>query len=116
MSSSPATYRGAYTALVTPFRNDRIDEPAFTRLIEEQISAGIDGVIPVGTTGESATLSMEEHLRVIEVAVQVVNHRTKVYAGTGSNSTSEAVYLTQEAKTLGVDGFLIVSPYYNKPT
>jgi 4-hydroxy-tetrahydrodipicolinate synthase len=107
---------GTYTALVTPFRDGAFDETAFAHLLEEQIAAGIDGVIPVGTTGESATLSMEEHLRVIEVAVQVVNHRTKVYAGTGSNSTSEAVYLTQEAKTLGVDGFLIVSPYYNKPT
>ncbi len=117
MPTSPAApCVGTYTALVTPFRDGAFDETAFAHLLEEQIAAGIDGVIPVGTTGESATLSMEEHLRVIEVAVQVVNHRTKVYAGTGSNSTSEAVYLTQEAKTLGVDGFLIVSPYYNKPT
>ena len=117
MSSSPtAPYVGTYTALVTPFRNDRVDETAFTRLLEDQIAAGIDGVIPVGTTGESATLSMEEHLRVVELAVQVVNHRVKVFAGTGSNSTAEAIYLTQAAKKLGADGFLIVSPYYNKPS
>jgi 4-hydroxy-tetrahydrodipicolinate synthase len=107
---------GTYTALVTPFRDGLVDEIAFARLLEEQISAGIDGVIPVGTTGESATLSMEEHLRVIELTVQVVNGRIKVYAGTGSNSTAEAVYLTQEAGSRGVDGFLIVSPYYNKPS
>src|SRR5271156_3564917 len=117
MSSSPAApCVGTYTALATPSRNGLVDETAFTRLLEEQIAAGIDGVIPVGTTGESATLSMEEHLRVIELAVQVVNHRLKVYAGTGSNSTTEAIYLTQQAKKLGVDGCLIVSPYYNKPS
>jgi 4-hydroxy-tetrahydrodipicolinate synthase len=116
MSSSSAAYRGAYTALVTPFRDDRVDEAAFTRLLEEQIAAGIDGVIPVGTTGESATLSMEEHLRVIELTVQVVKHRTKVFAGTGSNSTTEALYLTQQAEKLGADGFLVVTPYYNKPS
>ena len=116
MSSSPAAYRGTYTALVTPFRNDRVDETAFTRLLEEQIAAGIDGVIPVGTTGESATLSMEEHLRVIELTVQVVNRRAKVFAGTGSNSTAEAIYLTHESENRGADGFLIVAPYYNKPS
>ena len=117
MPTSPAApCVGTYTALVTPFRDGVVDETAFAHLIEEQVAAGIDGIIPVGTTGESATLSMEEHLRVIELAVNVANHRLKVYAGTGSNSTSEAVYLTQEAKTLGVDGFLIVSPYYNKPS
>src|SRR5271156_2963880 len=115
MPSSPS-YRGAYTALVTPFRNDQVDEAAFTRLLEDQIAGGIDGVIPVGTTGESATLSMEEHLRVIELTVQVVKGRTKVLAGTGSNSTTEALYLTQQAEKLGADGFLIVSPYYNKPS
>jgi 4-hydroxy-tetrahydrodipicolinate synthase len=116
MSSSSSAYRGAYTALVTPFRDDRVDEAALTRLLEDQIAAGIDGVIPVGTTGESATLSMEEHLRVIELTVQVVKHRTKVFAGTGSNSTTEALYLTQQAEKLGADGFLIVTPYYNKPS
>jgi len=107
---------GTYTALVTPFRDGLVDETAFTQLLEEQVAAAVDGVIPVGTTGESATLTTEEHLRVIELAVQVVNHRVKVYAGTGSNSTAEAIYLTQEARKLGADGFLIVSPYYNKPS
>jgi len=116
MSSSPTPYRGTYTALVTPFRNDRVDETAFARLLEAQIAAGIDGVIPVGTTGESATLSMEEHLRVIGLAVDVVKGRAKVLAGTGSNSTSEALFLTREAEKLGVDGVLVVSPYYNKPS
>jgi 4-hydroxy-tetrahydrodipicolinate synthase len=116
MPSSSAAFRGVYTALVTPFRDDRVDEAAFTRLLEDQIAAGVDGVIPVGTTGESPTLSMDEHLRVIELTVQVVKRRTKVYAGTGSNSTSEAIYLTQQSEKLGVDGFLVVSPYYNKPS
>jgi len=116
MPHSSSAYRGVYTALVTPFRDDRVDEAAFTRLLEEQVAAGVDGVIPVGTTGESPTLSMEEHLRVIELAVQVVKHRVKVIAGTGSNSTSEAIYLTKQAEKLGSDGFLLVSPYYNKPS
>jgi 4-hydroxy-tetrahydrodipicolinate synthase len=116
MSSSTALYRGVYTALVTPFRQGRLDEAALTRLLEEQIAAGIDGVVPVGTTGESPTLDMDEHLRVIELTVEVVKHRTKVIAGTGSNSTSEALYLTHRAEKLGVDGFLHVSPYYNKPS
>jgi 4-hydroxy-tetrahydrodipicolinate synthase len=110
------SYRGAYTALVTPFRDDRFDEAAFAKLLEEQIAAGIAGVIPVGTTGESATLDMAEHLRVIELCVQVINGRIPVFAGTGSNATAEAVYLTQEAEKRGVDGFLVVTPYYNKPS
>ena len=117
MPTSPAAlYTGTYTALVTPFRDNLVDEKAFSHLIEEQIAAGIDGLIPVGTTGESATLTMEEHLRVIELAVQVANKRVKVFAGTGSNSTAEAIYLTEEAKKRGSDGFLIVGPYYNKPS
>jgi 4-hydroxy-tetrahydrodipicolinate synthase len=117
MPTNPAAhYTGTYTALVTPFRDNLVDEKAFSRLLEDQIAAGIDGVVPVGTTGESATLTMEEHLRVIELAVQVVNKRVKVFAGTGSNSTAEAIYLTQEARKLGADGFLIVGPYYNKPS
>src|SRR5277367_4459813 len=114
--STSAPCVGTYTALVTPFRDGKVDETAFTRLLEAQIAGGVDGIVPVGTTGESATLTMEEHLRVIELAAQVVNHRVKVFAGTGSNSTAEAIYLTQEAKKRGVDGFLIVSPYYNKPS
>ena len=116
MSSIPAAYRGTYTALVTPFRDDRVDETAFARLLEEQVAAGIDGVIPVGTTGESATLTTEEHLRVIELAVQVAKGRTKVIAGTGSNNTTEAIHYTQASEKLGADGVLIVAPYYNKPT
>src|SRR5277367_4476369 len=96
--STSAPCVGTYTALVTPFRDGGVDEKALTRLLEEQIAAGVDGVVPVGTTGESATLTMEEHLRVIELAVQVVNKRVRVFAGTGSNSTSEAIFLTQEAK------------------
>ncbi len=116
MSSAPTAYRGAYTALVTPFRNDRVDEAAFIHLVEEQIKGGIDGLVPVGTTGESATLSTEEHLRVIELAVQVVKGRVPVFAGTGSNSTTEAIHLTQQAEKAGVTGALVVSPYYNKPT
>ena len=117
MSSSSATpYVGTFTALVTPFRDHAFDEKAFVRLLEDQIAGGVAGVIPVGTTGESATLTMEEHLRVIELTVEVVNRRVKVFGGTGSNSTAEAIYLTQEAKKRGVDGFLIVAPYYNKPT
>jgi 4-hydroxy-tetrahydrodipicolinate synthase len=113
---SSSAYRGVYTALVTPFRDDRVDETAFKCLLEEQIAGGVEGVVPVGTTGESATLTTAEHLRVIELTVQVVKGRAKVFAGTGSNSTTEALHLTREAGKLGVDGFLIVAPYYNKPS
>ena len=116
MSAQPLTYRGAYTALVTPLREDRVDEKAFTALLEDQIAAGIAGVMPVGTTGESATLDMAEHLRVIELTVQVVRGRVPVFAGTGSNATAEAVFLTREAEQRGVDGMLVVTPYYNKPS
>jgi 4-hydroxy-tetrahydrodipicolinate synthase len=115
-ASTPHAYRGAYTALVTPFRDDRFDEKAFTTLLEEQVAAGIAGVIPVGTTGESATLDMAEHLRVIELTVQIIGGRIPVFAGTGSNATAEAVYLTREAERRGVDGVLVVTPYYNKPS
>ncbi len=111
MPTASTAPSGTYTALVTPFRDGKVDETALTRLLEAQIAGGVDGVVPVGTTGESATLTMEEHLRVIELTVQVVNKRAKVYAGTGSNSTEEEIYLTLEAKQRGVDGFLIGSPY-----
>jgi 4-hydroxy-tetrahydrodipicolinate synthase len=114
--ATPTSYRGVWTALVTPFRNDRVDEAAFAHLLEDQIAAGIAGVIPVGTTGESATLDMDEHLRVIEFCVEMVKGRIPVFAGTGSNATAEAVYLTQEAEKRGADGFLVVTPYYNKPS
>ncbi|MES2307775.1 MAG: 4-hydroxy-tetrahydrodipicolinate synthase [Verrucomicrobiota bacterium] len=109
-------FQGVITALVTPFRDGQIDEKALIRLIESQIADGVQGLVPVGTTGESPTLSYEEHLRVIEITVQTVKGRIPVIAGTGSNSTKEAVYLTQEAEKLGVDGALLVAPYYNKPT
>lgn len=109
-------FEGTFTALVTPFVQNQLDEAAFARLIEAQLSAGITGVVPVGTTGESPTLNNQEHHRVIELAVKTVGGRCKVIAGTGSNSTAEAVNLTVEAERLGADAALIVAPYYNKPT
>ncbi|MGB8166190.1 MAG: 4-hydroxy-tetrahydrodipicolinate synthase [Chthoniobacteraceae bacterium] len=109
-------FAGTFTALVTPFQNDQVDEAAFERLIEAQIAAGITGIVPVGTTGESATLDHPEHNRVIELAVKAAAGRCKVIGGTGSNSTSEAVSLTVEAEKLGCDGALLVAPYYNKPS
>ena len=109
-------FEGTFTALVTPFVQDHLDEAAFARLIENQINAGITGVVPVGTTGESPTLNNDEHHHVIALAVKTVAGRCKVIAGTGSNSTAEAVSLTVEAERLGADAALIVAPYYNKPT
>jgi len=110
------TFAGAHTALVTPFRNGQFDTEAFRRLIEEQIAGGISGIIPVGTTGESPTLDHDEHLKVIEVAIQTANKRCLVIAGTGSNSTSEAISLTHAAEKAGADAALLVAPYYNKPS
>jgi 4-hydroxy-tetrahydrodipicolinate synthase len=109
-------FAGTYTAIVTPFKDGRVDEPALTKLIRAQIKGGVDGVVPVGTTGESPTLSFEEHIRVIEVSVKAADHRIKVLAGTGANATSEAIYLTQAAEAVGADGTLQVAPYYNRPT
>jgi 4-hydroxy-tetrahydrodipicolinate synthase len=109
-------FKGVITALVTPFRNDRVDEEALRRLVDEQIRAGIDGLVPVGTTGESPTLSNEEHIRVVELVVEEAKKRVPVIAGTGSNSTREAIDLTLAAKAVGADGTLQVTPYYNKPT
>jgi 4-hydroxy-tetrahydrodipicolinate synthase len=109
-------FKGVITALVTPLRNDRVDEEALRRLVDEQIRSGVDGLVPVGTTGESPTLSNEEHLRVIEVVVQETKKRVPVIAGTGANATREAIELTTAAKALGADGTLQVTPYYNKPT
>jgi 4-hydroxy-tetrahydrodipicolinate synthase len=109
-------FAGTYTALVTPFHNDQVDEAAFTRLIEGQITAGITGIVPMGTTGESATLDHTEHNRVIELAVKAAAGRCKVIGGTGSNATSEAVSLTVEAEKMGCDAALLVAPYYNKPS
>ncbi|WP_024275572.1 4-hydroxy-tetrahydrodipicolinate synthase [Hyphomicrobium sp. 802] len=108
-------FRGSITALVTPFRNGKVDEAAFTRFIEWQISEGTHGLVPVGTTGESPTLDYDEHKRVIELAVGTAKKRVPVIAGTGSNSTDEAVELSQYAEKTGADAVLIVTPYYNKP-
>jgi len=109
-------FEGAYTALVTPFKNNKIDYDALEKHIEFQIQEGIDGVIPMGTTGESPTLSFEEHEEFIRRVVKIVNKRVKVIAGTGANSTDEAIWLTKGAEDAGVDGSLSVNPYYNKPT
>lgn len=110
------TFTGTYTALVTPFKNGKVDESAFERLIQLQIKGGVDGIVPMGTTGESPTLSYEEHIRVIELAVEFARGKVKVMAGTGGNSTAEAIYLTKAAEDAGADGSLQVAPYYNKPT
>src|SRR5881394_973345 len=109
-------FEGVITALVTPFRRDLLDEDALRRLVDEQIAAGVDGLVPVGTTGESPTLTSEEHIRVIKVVVEQAKKRVPIIAGTGANSTREAIELSREAKRLGADGMLQVTPYYNKPT
>ncbi|MCA6071282.1 MAG: 4-hydroxy-tetrahydrodipicolinate synthase [Endomicrobium sp.] len=109
-------FSGVYTALITPFKNDKIDFDALGKLIEGQYKNGIDGIAPCGTTGESTTLSYEEHEAVIEFCIKTAKGKMKILAGTGSNSTKEAIYFTQFAKKVGCDGALIVSPYYNKPT
>jgi 4-hydroxy-tetrahydrodipicolinate synthase len=109
-------FSGAYTAIVTPLRNGKVDEKKLAWLVEEQVKAGINGIVPVGTTGESPTLDHDEHVRVIEIVVEAARGRCKVIAGTGSNSTDEAVSLTRRAEKSGVDAVLQVSPYYNKPT
>ncbi len=109
-------FTGLYTALITPFKNNKIDEDALRNLVEFQIKNGVDGIVPCGTTGESPTLSHDEHNLVIEICVKTANKRVKIIAGTGSNSTSEAIMMTNHAKKIGADGCLIVAPYYNKPT
>ena len=109
-------FTGTYTAIVTPFRDGVIDEDALERLVKFQIKGGVDGIVPVGTTGESPTVDCEEHIRIIALAVKFAAGKVKVLAGTGANSTSEAIKLTQEAEKAGADGSLQVAPYYNKPT
>ena len=109
-------FEGVLTALVTPFRDGEIDEAALRALVERQIEAGIDGLVPCGSTGESATLSHAEHRRVVEIVVHATRGRVPVVAGTGSNNTREAIELTLYAKEAGADGALLISPYYNKPT
>ncbi len=109
-------FTGTYTALVTPFRDDKVDATAYTRLIDQQIAAGVDGVVAVGTTGESPTLDHDEHLEVIRLAVEAAGKRCKVIAGTGSNCTKEAIEMTRLAEGVGADAALLVGPYYNKPS
>jgi 4-hydroxy-tetrahydrodipicolinate synthase len=109
-------FEGTLTALITPFRDGQVDEAALRALVDYQIDAGIDGLVPCGSTGESATLSYEEHHRVIEITIEAAAGRVPVIAGTGSNSTREAIDITQHAKNAGADGALLLSPYYNKPT
>ena len=108
--------RGSMVALVMPFRNDQLDESALKRLIEFHVASGTSALVPCGTTGESATLSFDEHDRVVDLTVQAAKGRIPVIAGTGSNNTREAIRLTKHAKEAGADGALLISPYYNKPT
>jgi 4-hydroxy-tetrahydrodipicolinate synthase len=109
-------FKGVYTALLTPFKDGKVDEKAFQSFVDWQITEGIHGLVPCGTTGESPTLTHEEHHRVVELCIEVAKGRVPVMAGTGSNSTAEAIDLTRHAKKAGADGALIVAPYYNKPT
>ncbi len=109
-------FKGAIPALVTPFKNGALDEAAFVALVERQIAAGVHGLVPVGTTGETATLSHAEHRRVVELCVQTAAGRVPVIAGAGSNSTAEAIELAHHAKAVGADAVLVVSPYYNRPS
>ena len=109
-------FKGVITALVTPFRNGEIDEKAFVALLERQIAGGVHGVVPVGTTGESATVSVEEHKRVVELTVQVCAGRIPVIAGAGGNDTAKVIELVKHAKTVGADAALVVTPYYNRPS
>jgi 4-hydroxy-tetrahydrodipicolinate synthase len=109
-------FKDSLVPIVTPFKNGKLDEKVYADLIEWHISQGTHGIVPCGTTGEASTLDFDEHYRVIEVAVEAANKRIPVIAGTGANATDEAVFITKKAKELGVDGALIVTPYYNKPT
>lgn len=109
-------FNGALSAIITPFRDGAVDEPALRELIEWQIRRGVDGIVPCGSTGESATLTHAEHERVIKLAIEQARKRVPVVAGTGSNSTAEAIRLTSFAREAGADGALLISPYYNKPT
>jgi 4-hydroxy-tetrahydrodipicolinate synthase len=109
-------FHGSITALITPFRNGAVDEKGFQDFVDWQIKEGTDALVPVGTTGESPTLSHEEHMRVVELCIEAADKRVPVIAGTGSNSTDEAIALTQHARKAGADAALIVLPYYNKPT
>lgn len=109
-------FKGSLVALITPFKNGAVDEAAFQHFVEWQIAEGTDGLVPCGTTGESPTLTHEEHMRVVDLCIEMARGRVPVIAGTGSNSTQEAVHLTHHAKEAGADAALVVTPYYNKPT
>ena len=109
-------FQGSLTALITPFRNGEVDESAFQRFVDWQIKEGTDALVPCGTTGESPTLSHAEHMRVVELCIEAAAGRVPVIAGTGSNSTAEAIHLTRHAKEAGANAALVVMPYYNKPT
>jgi 4-hydroxy-tetrahydrodipicolinate synthase len=113
---SELLFRGVLPALVTPFREGAVDEVAFVRLVERQIAGGVHGLVPVGTTGETSTLSHDEHRRVVELCVRTAAGRVPVIAGAGSNSTEEAIELTRHAKAIGADAALVVTPYYNRPS
>ncbi len=109
-------FEGVYTALITPFKDNKVDYQALEALVEMQIEGGVDGIVPMGTTGESPTVSFEEHKEIIRRVVKIAKGRVKVIAGTGANSTDEAMCLSRSAEASGVDGLLLVNPYYNKPT
>jgi len=109
-------FKGSIVALITPFKNGAVDEDALRQLVEFQIENGTDGIVACGSTGEASTLDYDEHMKVIDIVIQQTNKRVPVIAGTGSNSTAEAIELTQKAKKLGADGVLLVTPYYNKPS
>ncbi|ATQ42725.1 4-hydroxy-tetrahydrodipicolinate synthase [Caulobacter mirabilis] len=109
-------FRGAFTALITPFRDGAVDEDAFVALVERQIAGGIHGLVPVGTTGETSTLSHDEHKRVVELCVKTARGRVPVIAGAGSNATAESIDLARYAKSVGADAVLVVAPYYNRPS
>jgi 4-hydroxy-tetrahydrodipicolinate synthase len=113
---SDPLFRGVFPALITPFRDGAVDEAAFVRLVERQIAGGVHGLVPVGTTGETATLSHDEHRRVVELCVETAAGRVPVIAGAGSNSTVEAIELVRHAKQVGADAALVVTPYYNRPS
>ncbi|MBM4257531.1 MAG: 4-hydroxy-tetrahydrodipicolinate synthase [Deltaproteobacteria bacterium] len=116
MGTAPTNFAGSFVALVTPFKNGKVDEKRLGDLIEWHIKSGTHGIVPCGTTGESATLSHEEHTQVVKFVVGAVKKRVPVVAGTGSNATAEAIRLTREAQEVGADGALMISPYYNRPT
>lgn len=109
-------FKGVITALITPLRDGNVDESAFERLVERQIAAGVHGLVPMGTTGESATLHPDEHRRVVELCVNVAAGRVRVIAGAGATATDKAIELVRHAKTVGADGALVVTPYYNRPS